>query len=58
MLPAHILDAILRRERARSQVIDDRPCLELPVPERAPLARQSEEEKEDAGRGVLVVDLF
>jgi hypothetical protein len=59
VVPPHILDELLRRERERTRprVDDDRPRLELPLPPPPPARRRADED-EDADRGVLVIDLF
>lgn len=57
MIPPHILDELLRRERERTRTRTDdvQPRLELPLPPR-PVARSVEDD--DAGRGMVVIDLF
>ncbi len=58
VIPPHILDELLRRERerTRSRTEDNRPRLELPLPPSRPVIRSAEED--EAGRGLVVIDLF
>ncbi len=58
MLDAFIIDEMRRREReeAERRIENERPMLEIPVPE-IPLQRPREEEDEAPQRGVIVIDL-
>lgn len=54
MLDAFIIEEIKRRERARQD--QERPSVQLPVPE-APPKRRSGTDEERPSRGVVVIDL-
>jgi hypothetical protein len=55
MLDAFIIEEIKRRERERST--DDRPVVELPVPQPPHPAHHDDEPREDdRGRGVVIID--
>lgn len=53
MLDAFIIEEIKRREQER----EDRPRLELPLPDRRPQRQNDSAEEEDApSRGVVIID--
>jgi hypothetical protein len=55
MLDAFIIEEIKRRDR--EQTADDRPVVELPLPEPPPPAEHDDETPRDpGGRGVVIID--
>ena len=56
MLDAYIIDQIRRREEERRR-INERPALELPLPEPPPLRRIDEAEAESEPKRVVIIDL-
>jgi len=56
MLDAYVIEEIKRRERERNR--DERPAIELPLPQRAPPARPGSAPEEDRkdDRGVVIID--
>ncbi len=55
MLDAFIIEEIKRRDR--EQTADDRPVVELPLPEPPPPAEHDDEPPRDpGGRGVVIID--
>jgi hypothetical protein len=55
MLDAFIIEEIKRRERERSR--DDRPVVELPLPQPAePAQHDDEAPRDDRDRGVVIID--
>ncbi len=54
MLPPFIIEQIRRREQEEAK--REQPCLELPLERSKPAPRA--QEPEDAGRGVVVIDLL
>ena len=57
MLDAFIIEEIKRRERERSD--DDRPVVELPLPQPSEPAHQGDDSPDDSNhdrRGVVIID--
>ncbi len=54
MLDAFIIEEIKRRDRERSR--DDRPVVELPVPQPAPNREPRRDDDDDGNRGVVIID--
>ncbi len=54
MLDAFIIEEIKRRERERS--VDDRPVVELPVPQPPSPPLHRDDEPGDRDRGVVIID--
>jgi hypothetical protein len=55
MLDAYVIEEIKRRERDKGR--DDRPVVELPVPQPAPGRPPDRGDDEDGGdRGVVIID--
>lgn len=58
MLPPFIIEQIRQREeKERSRQEEVQPRLELPLDWQPPPARRSEEDEEDANRGVIILEL-
>ena len=54
MLDAFIIEEIKRREREQSR--DDRPVVELPVPQPPSEREQRRDDDDDRDRGVVIID--
>ncbi len=54
MLDAYVIEEIKRRERGRDR--DDRPVVELPVPQPTHRPDHSPEPDSDGDRGVVIID--
>ncbi len=56
MLDAFIIEEIKRRDRERTR--DDRPVVELPIPQPPPMPAQHDDEspRDDRDRGVVIID--
>lgn len=57
MLDAYVIEEIKRREREKG--LDDRPVVELPVPQPAPTRPPGGQDRDDGGdrdRGVVIID--
>ncbi len=54
MLDTFIIEEIKRRERDRQ--VDDRPSLELPLPQPREPAHQDDRRDDERDRGVVIID--
>jgi hypothetical protein len=54
MLDAYIIEEIKRRDRG--QATDDRPVVELPIPQPSEPAHHDDEPRPDRDRGVVIID--
>jgi hypothetical protein len=54
MLDAFIIEEIKRRERDRA--VDDRPAIELPLPQPPEPSKHEDTPDEGDGRGVVIID--
>jgi hypothetical protein len=54
MLDAYVIEEIKRRERGKSS--DDRPVVELPLPQPAHSPDRDEGPRRDDDRGVVIID--
>ncbi|MBL8601694.1 MAG: hypothetical protein JNK72_07210 [Myxococcales bacterium] len=56
MLPPYIIEEIRRREQQQRQY--EQPRIELPLPSAVPDRSPKQEERDDADRGVIIIDLL
>ena len=54
MLDAFIIEEIKRRDRDQQR--DERPVVELPVPQPPERGEQRRDDDDDGGRGVVIID--
>ena len=54
MLDAYIIEEIKRRDRG--QATDERPVVELPIPQPPAPAHHDDEPRPDRDRGVVIID--